>query len=259
MSLRNLSRATSLLVALVVSAAASAEQRPVAKSTVPPPRAASPAQVVNRKDFGPTDLTLVRLEGAEFYPYQGPAFQGYQSFFNYRWSTPAGFALEAGIRVPTGAIIDYIEIDACDGNALLDMSLTLYECDIFGGPCTTPAFVVTDALTGCGTVSVSGIGHEVNNALFALGLEVFDPAGDSSLRISGAAVGYYLQVSPAPAVATFGDVPTGDIYFQFIEALAASGITAGCDAVPNYCPERPITRAEMAVFLAKALGLHFPN
>jgi hypothetical protein len=39
---------------------------------------------------------------------------------------------------------------------------------------------------------------------------------------------YQLQVSPAPAVATFNDVPTGHPFFRFVEALAASGITAGC-------------------------------
>ena len=72
------------------------------------------------------------------------------------------------------------------------------------------------------------------------------------------AVFYKLQVSPAPAVATFLDVPPEDARFQYIEALAASGITAGCGN-NNYCPNQPLTRAQMAVFIAKALGLHFPN
>jgi hypothetical protein len=66
------------------------------------------------------------------------------------------------------------------------------------------------------------------------------------------------QVSPAPLTATFpNDVPTTHPFFQFIEALAASGITAGC-AQGSFCPQNPITRGEMAVFLAAALGLHWP-
>ena len=69
-------------------------------------------------------------------------------------------------------------------------------------------------------------------------------------------VSYRLQVSPAPVTATFGDVPTGHWAFRFIEALAASGITGGCGG-GNYCPDNPITRAEMAVFLSAALGLHW--
>ena len=65
-----------------------------------------------------------------------------------------------------------------------------------------------------------------------------------------------LSVSPAPATATFNDVPTSHPFFQFIEALYASGITAGCQTNPAlYCPDSTLTRGQMAVFLAKALGL----
>jgi len=63
-----------------------------------------------------------------------------------------------------------------------------------------------------------------------------------------------LGVSPAPPSATFNDVPTSHPFFQFIEALYASGITAGCGG-GNYCPDAALTRGQMAVYLAKALGL----
>jgi hypothetical protein len=43
-----------------------------------------------------------------------------------------------------------------------------------------------------------------------------------------------------------------------VEALAAAGITGGCGP-GSYCPASPVSRGEMAVFLATALGLHFPN
>jgi len=78
------------------------------------------------------------------------------------------------------------------------------------------------------------------------------------LAFGGVAVGWHRTISPAPAVATFGDVPTDHWAFQFVEALADSGITAGCGG-GNYCPDNPITRAEMAVYLAAALGLHWPS
>jgi hypothetical protein len=69
---------------------------------------------------------------------------------------------------------------------------------------------------------------------------------------------YRRQVSPAPGVATFpNDVPTTHPYFRFVEALAASGVTGGC-GTGSYCPDMPVTRGQMAVFLAAALGLHFP-
>lgn len=75
---------------------------------------------------------------------------------------------------------------------------------------------------------------------------------------AGATLWYHLQVSTPPVTATFGDVPTDHPQYQFVEALAASGITVGCGS-GNFCPDATLTRGQMAVFLSKALGLHFPN
>ena len=41
-----------------------------------------------------------------------------------------------------------------------------------------------------------------------------------------------------------------------IEWLAAEGVTRGCNPPTNtlFCPEDPVTRAQMAAFLHRALG-----
>jgi S-layer homology domain len=78
----------------------------------------------------------------------------------------------------------------------------------------------------------------------------------NTTALTAVRVYYTLQVSPAPAVATFTDVPTSHPFFQFVEVLVGAGIAAGC-APALYCVNSPITRGEMAVFLSKALGLHF--
>ena len=61
-------------------------------------------------------------------------------------------------------------------------------------------------------------------------------------------------LSPAePAV--FTDT-VGNVHSTNIDALAAEGITLGCATHPAlYCPDRPVTRAEMATFLARAVNL----
>ena len=100
----------------------------------------------------------------------------------------------------------------------------------------------------------------VDNAFFSYFLQWDNGAAtDGSVRIQAARVFYKLQVKPAPGTATFADVPTSHLFFQYIEALAAAGITGGCSAPPNpnYCPDVPLTRGQMAVFLARALGLHW--
>jgi hypothetical protein len=56
---------------------------------------------------------------------------------------------------------------------------------------------------------------------------------------------------PACSGKMFDDVPcTGGIFDPWIEDLAARGITGGCGA-NDYCPDFPVTRAQMAPFLLK--------
>ena len=60
-----------------------------------------------------------------------------------------------------------------------------------------------------------------------------------------------------PSVGTttgFGDVPTTYWAAAWIKQLAAEQITGGCGN-GNYCPENPVTRAQMAVFLVKTFNL----
>ena len=83
------------------------------------------------------------------------------------------------------------------------------------------------------------------------------PAHTVATSLRAVEVRWRRRISPPPPLATFNDVPTNHPFFQFIEALADSGITAGCGG-GNYCPDEPVTRGQMAVFLAKALGLHWP-
>ena len=64
--------------------------------------------------------------------------------------------------------------------------------------------------------------------------------------------GFELWALPRPALlATFADVPVDHWAWSFVEALVASGLTAGCGA-DRYCPALPVTRAEAAVFLVRA-------
>jgi hypothetical protein len=55
----------------------------------------------------------------------------------------------------------------------------------------------------------------------------------------------------------FTDVPASYWAAAWIERLAAEGITTGC-AANLYCPEDPVTREQMAVFLTRAFRLPLP-
>ncbi|MGZ9233957.1 MAG: S-layer homology domain-containing protein [Anaerolineales bacterium] len=62
-------------------------------------------------------------------------------------------------------------------------------------------------------------------------------------------------VPPAVGGSTgFSDVPATHWAAAWIKQLAAEGITGGCGA-GIYCPESPVTRAQMAVFLVRTFNL----
>jgi hypothetical protein len=69
-------------------------------------------------------------------------------------------------------------------------------------------------------------------------------------------VGAVAYADSLPPGGTFVD-DDGNVHEGYIEAIAAAGITRGCNPPVDdeYCPARPVTRAEMAAFLVRALGL----
>jgi hypothetical protein len=60
-----------------------------------------------------------------------------------------------------------------------------------------------------------------------------------------------LCYSPPACGGVFADVPCPSLFADWIEALAAEGITGGCGG-GAYCPQNPVRRDQMAVFLLKS-------
>jgi hypothetical protein len=59
--------------------------------------------------------------------------------------------------------------------------------------------------------------------------------------------------TPPDATGIFNDVPAENGFAKWIEQLAAEGITGGCGN-GNYCPNSPVTREQMSVFLLVAMN-----
>jgi len=162
----------------------------------------------------------------------------------------------ATLTIPAGAVIDFIGVNnMSDTDSILDFGLfergrTGHAAGLVGF-----AFPAHD----WGTDYAGPLNVRIpNNLDHQYVLLVEQAPSPRPQYFGGVEVWWHRTVSPAPAVATFGDVPTGHPFFQFVEALAASGITAGCGG-GNFCPGAPLTRGQAAVLLSKALGLHFPN
>jgi hypothetical protein len=78
-------------------------------------------------------------------------------------------------------------------------------------------------------------------------------------HVLSAVLGTMLVVSIAvPAIAgSFVDVADSNVFVDDIDWLADQGITKGCNPPTNdmFCPTDPVTREQMAAFLARALNL----
>src|SRR5262249_30293341 len=153
-------------------------------------------------------------------------------------------------HLPSGAVLTYFELDSCDDDPSVHVYAFLYPCDILGNAGAVAGTLSSaDNTISCGYTStdVSSAGIQVDNYRNQVTVMVQTRAGPTTNRCAGLILGYQLQVSPPPLFADFNDVPTSSPQFQFIEALYASGVTAGCGG-GNYCPNSPLTRGQMAVF-----------
>ena len=68
------------------------------------------------------------------------------------------------------------------------------------------------------------------------------------------------ESEPQAGSSRFVDVVDSEWWMPYVERLADLGITHGCATEPaRFCPEDPVTRAQMASFLARAFGLEAPE
>jgi hypothetical protein len=169
----------------------------------------------------------------------------------------------ATLRLPTGSLVTGMTVIYRDDSGQDLLVRLLQQWVTTAGTADTTQIGPTFQSSGTPGITASWMDIDPDHTiLYVDGLTAqsyvirFTAMGDSALYLRGVIIGWNRQISPAPAVATFADVPVGAFGFQHIEALAASGITAGCGG-GNFCPNDTLTRAQMAVFLAKALGLHW--
>ncbi len=237
---------------------------PAAAAQEPPGQAghrAEPFQALPQSpDFGTQDFDILEV--------QAYAFQAGNSSdlilddgkgARYFGTAPASPFMAAAVQLPAGVFIDAIGMAFCTA-ANGDLAATLWDDSFIAGPPPTNLGSFTAPGPGCG-VGGAFVNHQYDAAGgHPLYIVVSWPGSDftGATKFNNVYVRYRRVVSPAPAVATFSDVPTTSPQFKFVEALVAAGITAGCGN-GNYCPNDPITRGQMAVFLASALGMHWPN
>ncbi|MFY9552481.1 MAG: S-layer homology domain-containing protein [Thermoanaerobaculia bacterium] len=266
-----------LLVAVALCATAAAKAQVLPHPSQPDPagqRAALEAQraiLASPNQFGTNCCQILQIPSSSFHPTE--TLQGGYTNWSNGYIAPLGgqsyAALWATVTLPSGAALDYLDLYYYDIDSLTDICADLhaYTGPTFGGDPPGDSVLATTCSSGSAgygyaTAAVSGtISNNVfyNSSAADYVVVVSDVAPSNFLQFKAVDIWWHRQVSPALAAATFNDVPTNHPFFQFVEALAASGITVGCQLNPPlYCPDAPLTRKQMAAFLAKGFGLYWP-
>ena len=208
--------------------------------------------------FGPTKHTSSFSQRLPFSmsPSSGPAAGGAAV-------TISGTNFQAGATVtiggqPAGDVVvaSYQQITATTpalaAGAAYDLAVTnpggppsalrlAWVADFLDVPPSSPFYDFVAKLAGNGvTGGVGGGNYGVAQSVLRQQMAVF-------LLKSKHGICY----APPPCTGVFADVPCPSGFADWIEALAAEGITGGCGA-GAYCPQDPVRRDQMAVFLLKA-------
>ncbi|MCJ7586088.1 MAG: S-layer homology domain-containing protein [Anaerolineales bacterium] len=154
-------------------------------------------------------------------------------------------------------------------NSRGNISSTWLDTVVIGASYSIAGYVRTAAALAIPGVTLTGLpGSPVTNASGYYSAQVASgwsgtvtPAR-SGYTFTPASISYTNVVSnqtdqnyTAVATATFADVPTTHWAWDWIERLYNAGITSGCGTNPLvYCPEDPVTRAQMAIFLERGIN-----
>ena len=155
-------------------------------------------------------------------------------------STSGGSTPVGGLSVQPG---DFTTGSTYEGMITNDGSVVAHDVQVYGYRRDT---VVTDAAGG-DIIAAIDPGETVTYTI------VFDDTrtGDVEYLVAQTTSGSYLTSWNN----YFGDLGnSSDTFIEAIVWLADQGITLGCGSA-NFCPQSPVTRAQMAVFLDRSLDL----
>lgn len=233
-----------------------------AGSRLPGSRVLKPllAATVDPHQFGTSDHTITVLSAMQFRPLCG-GFRDAATLSRYCCvqfdHCGSGTHYYTTLNLPAGSVIDFIGVNTAT-TVDAAMGFTLHFRDHLGGKAELASLSFPAHGFGTDYAGPLGILIPANvDRVFVLDIEQA-PALEDDQFFGYVEIWWRRVVSDPPATPTFGDVPSSHPFYQFVEALAKSGITGGCGG-GNFCADAPLTRGQMAVFLSKALGLHWPK
>jgi len=152
-------------------------------------------------------------------------------------------------------------VDPVSDNNTAMVQTTVFDCP-FPSPNITAPVSVPPATVGLTASSDSGPGH--TDAWTLTGGDITAGQGTSAITFTSGNPGTTMTLAVVDSIPAcdaaevsklisvdFLDAPVGHPFHDYVNTVARNGVTAGCGG-GNYCPDAPVTRAQMATFLLKA-------
>lgn len=176
----------------------------------------------------------------------------------HRYASSGNGIFTAPVTIPSGVRLTNAQYYIYD-NTGYPILCSFYREAFPTGFTTLVAFDGTGGANGY-KIWNANLNHTVYNGNYWFQARIDLPtAAGANAKFWGVRLLYYRQII-YPTSQIFSDVPPGGTWswaYPSIQALSMSGITQGCPDIPNgFCPDKPVSRAAMATFLARALGLH---
>ncbi len=243
-----------------LAAAQDAESRAVERRTDGP-------RSIAAESYGITNTDYMTVTAAEFRPIH-PSYLYLIDFSNLMMTnTGGGNIFIAPVSMPSGALVIGLELAGCDLFTGDNMQVALGRVEEPNGLFENMAEVFTDGTAsspgdGCNFwLDASVVTPTIDNFTYSyyvlVAFGILTPPYTPDLKLRAVRLYWKRQVQPSDGTPAFGDVPIGNAYRQYVEAAAALGILSPC-APGFFCPDNPVTRAQLALALAKALGLDYP-
>ena len=177
-------------------------------------------------------------------------------------SCTGSFDLDANGVVFNDPCNDIADLSSCAGTLAFGGSFYGLQTQTYDGQpwhaASTPFVVVNNGAQCVGTTGFQeALAHELGHTQ---GFGHHNPPNSANAIMSaflkndglGAALRSQDKICAEFAYHTFLDVPYASTFWKYIEAIENAGVTAGCQ-VGSYCPGNQVLRAQMALFLVRAL------
>ena len=167
---------------------------PTIHGVVVPPSSLEPTSgfdgLVAPEGFDPADMTVVSVSGLAFFPAD--------STIPWSWTegrfVPGSAAfMQAGLQLPHGALVQAIELEACDTSDSGYVRLNFFRCTLPSGGCQVVASLETGAAEtpGCGTFFLAlPTPHTVDTVKNSYFFDTRTTSGTAATKIRAARLGY---------------------------------------------------------------------